>query len=110
MNNELIVVIVNSGFADDVMEAARSANARGGTVINGRGTARKEAEKMFNISIQPEKEVLLILVDESIKHDVLHSIYKKVGLNTPGQGIAFTLPVSDAVGIFDPSSQEKKEQ
>lgn len=97
--NELIVVIVNAGFSDDVMQAAREAKAFGGTVINARGTARTEAEKMFNISVQPEKEILLILVSEAIKDNVLHNIYKKVGLNTPGQGIAFTLPVDDVVGI-----------
>jgi len=110
MKNELIVVIVNSGFSDDVMEAARKANAKGGTIINGRGTARVEAEKMFNITIQPEKEVILILVDEEIKHDVLHNIYRKVGLKTPGQGIAFTLPVLEAVGIVSDDNKNKKEQ
>ena len=41
---ELIVCIVNSGFAEEVMSAARECGARGGTIINARGTARQEAE------------------------------------------------------------------
>lgn len=96
---EAIFCIVNAGFADDVMVAARACGAGGGTVLNARGTAKEEAEKLFNISIQPEKEIILILADEDIKDSILHSIYKNVGLNTPGQGIAFSVPVNDVVGI-----------
>lgn len=96
---EMIVCIVNSGFSDAVMSAAREYGARGGTVLHARGTANQEAESFFKITIQPEKEVVLILVSSDIKDDILHAIYKQVGLNTPGQGIAFTLPVDDAVGL-----------
>ena len=96
----LIVCIVNQGFADDVMSVARDCNARGGTIINARGTARAEAEAMFNITITPEKEIIFILATEKIKSDKLHAIYQKCGLNTAGQGIAFTLPVEDVVGLM----------
>lgn len=96
---EAIICIVNAGFSDNVMAAARACGAKGGTVLNARGTAREDAEKMFNIMIQPEKEVVLILVASKIKDAILHAIYKEVGLNTPGQGIAFSLPVEDVIGI-----------
>ena len=96
---EMIVCVVNSGFSDAVMSAAREYGAKGGTVLNARGTANQEAETFFGISIQPEKEVVLILVPSNIKDDILHAIYQKVGLATPGQGIAFTLPVENAVGL-----------
>ena len=95
-SHEMIVCIVNNGFSIEVMDAARSAGARGGTVINARGTAGKEAEKLFNISIQPEKELVIILVEHSIRDKVLHALYKGIGLGTAAQGIAFALPV-DAV-------------
>ncbi|MDE7100601.1 MAG: hypothetical protein K2O05_01965 [Anaeroplasmataceae bacterium] len=96
---EAIFCIVNAGFADDVMVAARACGAGGGTVLSARGTAKEEAEKIFNISIQPEKEIILILARNDIKDDILHSIYKNVGLSTPGQGIAFSVPVNQVVGI-----------
>ena len=96
---EMIVCVVNSGFSDAVMSAAREYGARGGTVLSARGTANQESETFFGISIQPEKEVVLILVPAKIKDDILHAIYEKVGLATPGQGIAFTLPVENAVGL-----------
>ena len=91
---ELIVCIVNAGFSQNVAEAATKAGARGGSVIKGRGTANPEAEEFFNISIQPNKEVVLILVTADIKDAVMRSIYKESGLSTNGQGIAFSLPVS----------------
>ncbi len=99
--HEVIYCIVNGGFSDAVMDAARELGAGGGTVVTARGTANIEAEKLFNISIQPEKEIVMIVVKKEIKDEVLRSLYRKVGLDTPGQGIAFSLPVTDVVGIKD---------
>lgn len=99
--HELIVCIVNAGFSDTVMDAAKEFGARGGTVIHGRGTANKEAEKFFQITIQPEKELVLILVPKKLRDSILHALYKAVGLKTEGQGIAFSLPVDNAIGLFD---------
>ena len=98
-SHEVIYCIVNAGYADEVMDAAREFGAKGGTVIRARGTANAEAEKIFNIAIQPEKEIVMILVEAKIKNDILHAIYKKVGLNSPGQGIAFSMPVESVVGL-----------
>ena len=99
--HEVIICIVNSGFSEAVMDAARELGARGGTVIRGRGTANAEAEKLYGIAIQPEKEIVMILVDSAIKNDILHALYKAVGLQTPGQGIAFAMPVEDVVGLAE---------
>ena len=104
--HEVIWCIVNAGYSDDVMNAAREFGARGGTVIRARGTANQEAERLFNIAIQPEKEIVMILVESAIKNDILHALYEKVGLNTPGQGIAFSLPVESAVGLATPEVTE----
>ena len=106
--HEVILCVVNSGFSEAAMEAARECGARGGTVFRARGTANLEAEKMLNILIQPENEVVMILVDSSVKNDILHALYKTVGLNTPGQGIVFSLPVDQVVGISLPG-EEKSE-
>ena len=97
--HEAIFCIVNAGFSDSVMDAAKEFGARGGTVIHARGTANSEAEKLYKITVQPEKEIVMILVPKKIKNDILHALYKAVGLNTAGQGIAFSLPVTEVVGI-----------
>ena len=99
--HEIIFCIVNAGFSDSVMDAAKEFGARGGTVIHARGTANSEAEKIYKITIQPEKEIVMILVPKNIKNDILHALYKAVGLNTAGQGIAFSLPVTEVVGLSE---------
>ncbi len=108
-SHEVIFCIVNTGYSDTAMDAAKEYGARGGTVIHARGTASTEAEKLFNITIQPEKEIVMIIVKKEIKDDILHALYKAVGLNTPGQGIAFSMPVDKVVGLTEakPANSDK---
>ena len=110
MNYEAIVCIVNAGYSELVMDAAKEVGARGGTVIHAKGTANKEAEQFFKITIQPDKEMVLILVPEDIKDNVLHAIYKSAGLKSEGQGIAFSMPVSHVVGISSAPANPPQEQ
>lgn len=91
---ELVVCIVNAGYSENVMKAARSAGARGGSIIRGRGSANPESEEFFGVTIQPDKEIVLVLVSADIKDAVLKAVYKNAGLSTEGVGITFSLPVS----------------
>ena len=102
---QVIMCILNAGFSEAAMDAARKVGARGGTIMH--GTASKEAEKIFNITIQPEKEIIMILATTKIKDAIMKTLYDSVGVNTPAQGIAFSLPVDDVVGI---TSKEKKNE
>ena len=110
MNFEVVLCILNSGFSDVAMDVARAVGARGGTIMHGRGTASKEAEKLFNITVQPEKEIVMILVALPIKDAVLKALYDAVGVNTPAQGIAFTLPVESVVGLGSKKKEKEKEK
>ncbi len=107
--HEMICCIVNTGFSDAVMDIAKQFGARGGTVVHARGTANAEAENFFKIIIQPKKEMVMILVPAKLKDDILHALYKSVGLDTPGQGIAFSLPVDQVVGLSEQAEESKKE-
>jgi nitrogen regulatory protein PII len=95
----LIITIVNRGYADQVIAAAREAGARGGTILYARGTGIHEMEKFMNIQITPEKEMALILVKRSAVKEITKAILVESGLKTKGRGISFTLPVTDAVGM-----------
>lgn len=99
MEFQMVLCIVNTGYSPIVMEAAKEAGARGGTILHGRGTANREAEKLFQIVVQPDKEIVMIIVRNEIRDEVLKAINAKAGLETAGQGIAFSLPVDRAVGI-----------
>lgn len=106
--HEVVFCIVNSGFSEAVMDAAKKGGARGGTVINARGTAGKEAEKFFNLSVQEEKEIVMILTSAECKNTILEKLYEEVGLNTAGQGIAFALPVDAVVGLSAANTPTEK--
>ena len=108
--HEVIFCIVNIGYSESVMDAARKQGACGGTVLNARGTANPVAEKFFGISVEPEKEMVMIVVPTKIKENVLHALYQEVGLDTAGQGIAFSLPVDSVVGISECPPESKKEK
>ncbi|MDD2569243.1 MAG: P-II family nitrogen regulator [Clostridia bacterium] len=103
---ELIITIVNRGFADLVMDAAKAAGAHGGTVLYGRGAGIHEAEKFFGVSIEPEKEVVLVLLPKQDKDAVMRAITKGAGLNSEGKGLTFSLPVDDVLGIVHMTKQE----
>ena len=105
---EAIFCVVNTGFSDEVMFAARKAGAGGGTIIKGRGTAPLEAEETFKITIQPEKEIVMILVPQDIKDKVLRSIYDTAGLANEAQGIAFSLPIERAIGLGEFNTEGKE--
>ncbi len=91
---ELITVIVNYGFADSVMEIARKAGARGGTVLNARGTGTEEDIKFFGITLVPEKEMLFIIAEKAKSSAILDAVNAIPNLCKPGGGIVFNLPVS----------------
>ena len=96
---ELIMVIANQGATDQVMDAARSAGARGGTVVHGLGTGSKNAEKFYRVSIASEKEVILIVSAAGQKAAIMKAIIEQAGPDTKAGAIAFSLPVSEIAGF-----------
>ncbi|MFA5523537.1 MAG: P-II family nitrogen regulator [Tissierellales bacterium] len=99
-NFDLIITIVNKGHSTEVINAAKEARAEGGTVISGRGSGIHEVAKLFGFLMEPEKEIVLSLVDTSKTEQVLQAISDKVGINKPGKGIAFVIDVKRTVGII----------
>jgi len=92
---ECITVIVNRGYADDVMEAARKAGATGGTILHARGTGKPDDEKFFGITIVPEKEQVIILAGRDTAEGIKSAISALECLAVPGMGIMYSSPVED---------------
>jgi nitrogen regulatory protein PII len=86
---KLINVIVNKGYADDAMAAARKAGAGGGTIIGARGTAKEGDAKFFGAEIVPEKDMLLILVPKEKCDDIVNAIQSLPCFAKAGSGIIF---------------------
>ena len=98
-NHEVIFVIVNQGFAEEAMDVARVLGVLGGTILNARGVAREKEAAFFGITIQQEKEILMMVVEKELKDKVLNAMYSQMGMAKKAKGIAFSLPVSDVAGL-----------
>ncbi|SRR5574344_15224 len=96
---ELITVIVNVDFAEIAIEASQQAGARGATIINAHGSGSKEAGLLMGLKVTPEKDVVLIVVESSMRDAVMTAIGEKVGLSMPGQGIIFSQKIDSAIGL-----------
>lgn len=96
---DLVISICDKGHADQLMDAARSAGARGGTIIHSRGAGVEEAEKFFGLTIQPEKEILMIIVRHENRRAIMEAICHTPGFSAEAHGVVFSLPVDEAVGL-----------
>ena len=97
--HDLIIAVVNQGYSDELMNTAREAGATGGTVINARGQAHEGAVKFFGVSVQDEKEVIIILTVREKKVPIMRAISEAHGLNSKAAGLVFSLPVDNVMGL-----------
>lgn len=98
-SHELIYVILNEGYSDMVMAAARPAGATGGTVLAGKGTGARENEKFLGISLANEKDVVLILAEAKKKAAIMKAINEQAGPKSKAAAICFSLPVTSVAGL-----------
>ena len=96
---QLVLAIVNRGCSEEVMEAARPAGAKGGTVISARRVGYEDVQNLLGFTLQPEKEIVAILIPREQKLPVMQAINKAAGLKTDCRGVLFSLPVDDIMGL-----------
>ena len=95
----LLITIVIEGYAEKVMNVAKKCGANGGTVIKGREIGSKSGFKFFNVQVEPEKDILLIVCKDEDKNKIMEGILEKYGANTEAKGLCITLPIDNTVGI-----------
>ena len=107
---ELLIAICNQGYNETVMDAARKAGARGGTVIHARGTSQVKAEKFLGISLASEKDIILIVILSEQKTEMIRQIMREAGPESKAGAIVFSVPVTDTAGMkLRPQSEELEE-
>jgi nitrogen regulatory protein PII len=99
IKNDLIIAIINQGYCDEFMTAAREAGATGGTVINARGLAHQGPVKFFGVSVQDEKEIIIILTKREKKTPIMQAVSQVYGIASKAEGIVFSLPVDQVMGL-----------
>ncbi|MBE6826651.1 MAG: P-II family nitrogen regulator [Oscillospiraceae bacterium] len=97
--HELIIAIVTRGNAEQVKEAAKKSGARGGTMLHGLGMGGEEAARFLGISIQEEKDVVMMVVPREDRAAVMQAIVDACGIENEARGICFSMPVDSAVGL-----------
>ena len=95
----LIVATVNIGFSGDVMDAAKAAGARGGTVIHSRWIGNEEVAVSWGLSMQEEKEIVLILSEEDKRVEIMSGISEKCGMRSEAKGLVMSLPIDSVMGL-----------
>ncbi len=97
--HELIIVILNEGYSDFVMDAARAAGAGGGTVLHAKGTGGTRGEKFFSVSLADEKDMIYIIAHKDEKAAIMRSINEQAGPGSKAGAICFSLPISSVAGL-----------
>ena len=94
----LLITVVIEGYADKVMSVAKKCGANGGTLIKGREIGTKSGFRFFNVQVEPEKDILLIICKDEEKNKIMDGIFEKYGANTEAKGICVTLPIDNVIG------------
>ncbi|MDR2357589.1 MAG: hypothetical protein LBD92_05880 [Oscillospiraceae bacterium] len=96
---ELVLALINQGFSDVLMAAARTAGARGGTIVHALRSGAEDAKRFLGISLQEEKELVAIITTRTHKKELMRALSHVCGANTDAQGIMLSLPVEGCEGI-----------
>lgn len=96
---KVIYVVVDRGDAEEVIEAANEAGARGATIVNARGTGIGEAQTFFKMQIVPEKEEVFIITKTEAKDAIVEAIKKRVNIGGTGNALLFVMDVNEAYGL-----------
>ncbi len=103
-----LYIIANVGFAEEIVEMTRNAGAGGATIMNARGTADIN-KAFFGITANPEKEIILTLVDAGMAEKIMAAVREKLGVKSPAGAVCFSIPVEKTVGINFSASSSKSE-
>ena len=97
--NSLILITCNQGTSDVVMDTAKKAGARGGTVLRARLSGVEELESSYGLNMTPEKEILMIIVPNGIRNAVMESVNKEHGLRSEAEAVICSLGVDRFVRL-----------
>lgn len=98
--HQALIAIINQGQGHEVMEVAEKHGATGGTILKARGAGSAEAQKVFNIQIEPEKDILLIITDDGHANEISNGISEYLNIEEENTGVLFTVPLEETRGLY----------
>ena len=103
-NMKALYIIVNAGYAQDVIEITREMGAGGATILNARGSAPRH-EVFMGITLDTEKEIVLCLTAQTTAQRIMEAVKQRAGVGTPVHGVCFTTPVDSIIGLNIPQDR-----
>ena len=97
--NSLILVVCSQGCTDDVMSTAKAHGARGGTVVRGRLSGRKELEQAYEVELEAEREIVAIVVPTELRGPIMEAVNEQHGLRSEAQALVCSLPIEEIVRL-----------
>ena len=95
----LVATVVDRGFSTEVMNCAREAGAGGGTIIHSRAIENEDATGFWGLSVQEEREMILIIAKKEDKTKIMSAISEKFGIKSDAKGIVISLPIDSVMGL-----------
>jgi nitrogen regulatory protein PII len=100
-----LFIVVNAGFAEEIVAIAREEGASGATIMNARGEGLKP-QMIMGITIDSEKEIVLSVVEENTAAAIMEAVKQKAGIGTPAHGVCFYVPVNKMSGTVSSGAYE----
>ena len=99
--NAMIAAVVNLGYSEEVMKAARAAGAGGGTVLHSRSVVDDSALQLVGAGLAEEKDIVLIVATSETKLAIMQAISEKCGIQSEAKGIVYSFPIDNVIGLSD---------
>lgn len=98
--NQVLIVIVNKDQSSGVIQISKSAGAKGGTILRGKGASIFEKKGFLGLDIEVDKDVVLIISKEDNIQLIMETLNKEFKFDEPNSGIAFVLNTEKVIGII----------
>ena len=97
-------VIVDRQEGQKAITIAQENGAKGATLIHGRGAGKELKSILLNMNIEPEKDIVIMLVKKELMDPIRDAIYREMNLGEENKGIIYSLPVMEVRGLVDQNS------
>lgn len=97
-STKALIIVVNAGFSEEIVDLARKHGAGGATILNARGEGVKR-HTIMGITVDSEKEMVLSVTDGKTAAKIMNAVSEHAGIETPAHGVCFLIPVEKMTGI-----------
>lgn len=94
-----LCTILERGLGEEAVDVAREVGARGATVIEARGSARRISQD-FAFEIEDQKDFLLMILRKEQLETVQKALSNHFSMAEANSGITFSYPLNKVIGLY----------